>query len=115
MPVFEKINQNAVEHIFTLSRIQEREDAYLEELSAKFLKKCVKIQKGKILLDLTMFLRYNKTIKFRILRNILPQNRYTSHINLIMHKILSSDASVYRLSSDWFFKIKSNKAYFIAG
>jgi tRNA(Ile)-lysidine synthase len=114
MPIIEEINQNAVEHIFTLSRIQKREDKYLEEISTKFLKKCVKIRRNQIQLDLKVFLRYNETVKFRILKSILPQNRCNSHINLIMHKILSSDTSIYRLSSAWVFKIKSNKAYFIS-
>ncbi|BAV58763.1 hypothetical protein AGMMS49573_08610 [Endomicrobiia bacterium] len=113
MPVFEKINPMAVEHIFALSCIQSRENAYLEEVSAKFLKKCVKKQKNQILLDLKTFLRYNKTIQFRILKNLLPQKKYNSHINLIMRKIVLSDTSVYRLSAVWIFKIKSDKACFI--
>jgi tRNA(Ile)-lysidine synthase len=111
MPVCEKINPMTVEHIFALSCIQAREDAYLEEISNKLLKKCVNIQKNQILLDLTTFLRYNETIRFRILKNILPKKKYNSHINLIMHKILSSDVSEYALSADWIFKIRSNKAY----
>jgi tRNA(Ile)-lysidine synthase len=113
MPVFEKINPMAVEHIFALSCIQYRENAYLEEISAKFLKKCAKKQKNRILFDLKTFLRYNETIRFRILKNLLPQKKYNSHINLIMRKILLSDTSVYRLSAGWIFKIKLDKACFI--
>ncbi|MDR3092579.1 MAG: tRNA lysidine(34) synthetase TilS [Endomicrobium sp.] len=113
VPVLEKINPMAIEHIFALSCIQARETAYLEEVSIKFLKKCVKLQKNQILLDLKAFLRYNETIRFRILKNILPQKKYNSHISLIMHRILLSDVSVYRLSAEWTFKIKSDKAYFI--
>ncbi|MDR3256371.1 MAG: tRNA lysidine(34) synthetase TilS [Endomicrobium sp.] len=113
MPIFEKINHKAVEHIFDLSCIQTREDAYLEEISSNFIKKCVKMQKNQILLDLIMFLRYNKAIQFRILKSILPQKKYSLCINLIMHKILSADVSIYRLSADWIFKIKPQKAYFI--
>jgi tRNA(Ile)-lysidine synthase len=113
MPIFEKINPMAIEHIFTLSCIQTRENAYLEEISIKFLKKCVRIQKNKIVLDLTMFLQYNEAIRFRILKNVLPQKKYSSCVNLIMRKILLSDASVYKLSAHWIFKIKSNKACFI--
>jgi tRNA(Ile)-lysidine synthase len=113
MPVCEEINPMVVEHIFALSCIQTREDAYLEAVSDKFLKKCAKVQKNQILLDLAVFLRYNETVRFRILKNILPQKKYNLYINLIMHKILSSDMSVYRFSDEWIFKIKSNKAYFI--
>jgi tRNA(Ile)-lysidine synthase len=113
MPVFEKINPMSVEHIFALSCIQYRENAYLEEISAKFLKKCAKKQKNRILLDLKMFLRYNETIRFRILKNLLPQKKYNVHINTIMRKILLSDTSVYRLSASWVFKIKLGKVCFI--
>jgi tRNA(Ile)-lysidine synthase len=113
MPVFEKINPMAVEHIFALSCIQYRENAYLEEISAKFLKKCAKKQKNRISLDLKTFLQYNKAIQFRILKNLLPQKKYNSHINLIMRKILLTDTSIYRLSTGWIFKIKSDKACFI--
>jgi tRNA(Ile)-lysidine synthase len=113
MPVFEKINSMAVEHIFALSCIQYRENAYLEEISDKFLKKCAKKQKNQILLDLKTFLRYNEAIRFRILKSLFPQKKYNSRISLVMRKILLSDASVYRLSADWIFKIKSDKACFI--
>jgi tRNA(Ile)-lysidine synthase len=113
MPVFEKINPMAVEHIFALSCIQSRENAYLEGISDKFLKKCVKKQKNQILLDLKIFLRYNEAVQFRILKNLLPQKKYNLHINLIMHKIVLAGASIYRLSDDWIFKIKAGKAYFI--
>jgi tRNA(Ile)-lysidine synthase len=113
LPICEKINPKAVEHIFALSCIQAREDAYLEAVLDKFLKKCAKMQKNQILLDLTVFLRYNEAIRYKILMRILPQKKYSSHINLIMHKILSLDMSVYRLSSEWVFKIKSNSAYFV--
>ena len=113
--VCEKINSMAVEHIFSLSCIQSRENRFLNEISTKYLKKCVRFQKNRILLDLTMFLRYNEAVRFRILRDILPQKRYTLCINLIMCKILSLDKSVYRLSGDWFFKIKAKKAYFLKG
>lgn len=113
MPICEKINPMTVEHIFALSCIQAREDTYLEEISNKLLKRCVKIQKNRISLDLIVFLRYNEAIRFRILRNILPQKKYNSCINLIMHKVLSLDVCEYVLSADWIFKIISNKAYFI--
>jgi tRNA(Ile)-lysidine synthase len=113
IPICEKINPMAIEHIFSLSCIQARERAYLEEISSKYSKKCIEVQKNRILLDLTRFLRYNVAVRFRILKNILPQKRYSLHINLLMQKILSLDAPTYRLSADWVFKIKSNKAYFI--
>jgi len=113
IPVFEKINPMAVEHIFNLSCIQARENKYLEELSNNFIKKYVKVQKNEILLDLTIFLQYNEAVQFRIIKNILPEKNYSSYINLIVRKILSSDVFVYRISDNWIFEIKSNKVYFI--
>jgi tRNA(Ile)-lysidine synthase TilS/MesJ len=114
IPLCEEINTMAVEHIFNLSRIQTMEDAYLQKVTLKYLKKCVKVGKKQILLDLTMFLQYNEAIQYRILKTVLPQKRYNSYINLIMHKILSSDLSIYKISDDWSFCLKpNNKAYFI--
>ena len=113
IPAFERINPMFVEHIFDLSCIQNRENAYLNEISIGFLSKCVKLGKNRILLDLAMFLQYNKAIQFRILKNILPQRKYNSYINFIMHKILSSDKTTFKLSSDWIFKMTSEKVYFI--
>ncbi|MDR3195249.1 MAG: tRNA lysidine(34) synthetase TilS [Endomicrobium sp.] len=116
IPLCEEINTMAVEHIFNLSRIQTIEDAYLEEITLKYLRKCAKVSKKRVLLDLTMFLRYNKAIQYRILKNILPQKKYNSYINLIMRKILSSDLSVYKISDEWSFCVKpNNRAYFIKG
>ncbi|MCL2390935.1 MAG: hypothetical protein FWC88_05875, partial [Endomicrobia bacterium] len=112
IPSFEKINPMVIEHIFSLSRIQSREDAFLHEISERFLKKCVKTSKNKILLDLTMFLRYNEAIRYRVLKLILPDKKYSLQINLIMEKILNSDKPIYRISSDWIFKMTRDKAIF---
>lgn len=112
IPLFEKLNPSAIEHIFTLSTIQAREDAYLEEISISFAKKCAKFEKNRILLDLTMFLRYNEAVRFRVLKIIIPDKKYNIPINLIMSKILSSDKKPYKLSSKWTFSIRSKKAVF---
>ncbi|MDR1511435.1 MAG: tRNA lysidine(34) synthetase TilS [Endomicrobium sp.] len=114
IPIFEKINPMFVEHIFDLTCIQNRENGYLNKISTNCLNKCVKFSGGsKIFLDLTMFLQYNKAIQFRILKSVLPQYKYNSHINFIMHKILSSDKTAFRLSSNWVFKMTSREACFI--
>ncbi|MDR1122635.1 MAG: tRNA lysidine(34) synthetase TilS [Endomicrobium sp.] len=116
IPLCEKINTMAIEHIFNLSRIHAIENSYLEEITFKCLKKCVKFSKRQILLDLTMFLQYNKAVQYRILKNILPHKKHNSYINLIMYKILSSHLSIHKISDKWNFCIKSNnKACFIRG
>ena len=109
IPAFERINPSAVDHIYLLSKIQERENAYLEEISINFLKKCAKISKNRILLDLTSFLRYNETIRFRILKNIIPDKKYAFQINAVMAKILSKDRAVYKISGEWNFKVQTDK------
>jgi tRNA(Ile)-lysidine synthase len=113
MPVFEKINPMFVEHIFALTCIQSRENAYLNEISIGFLNKCVKLKKDRILLDLTMFLQYNRAVQFRILKNILPRRKYNSYINFVMHKILSLDRTTFKLSSDWVFKMTPKRVCFV--
>jgi tRNA(Ile)-lysidine synthase len=113
MPAIEKINPQATEHIFSLSEIQAREDAFLEKTALKYLKKCSKIQKNRILLDLSTFLRYNDTIRFRILKNLLPDRKYASKINLIMNAITSQNDFTYKISEKWIFKIKNRKTEFI--
>jgi tRNA(Ile)-lysidine synthetase, N-terminal domain len=112
IPIFEKLNPSAVEHIYLLSKIQEREDAYLEEISGNFLKKCAKVTKNRILLDLTSFLRYNEAVRYRVLRLLMPDKKYAFQINSVMNKILSKDRSLYRLSGKWVFKVNGSKAVF---
>ena len=112
LPAVEKINPAAVERIFSLSKIQERENAYLEEISIKFAKSCAKIGKNRILLDLTMFLRYNEALKYRILKNILPEHKYGVQVYAVMRQILSSGKTPLRLSGGWTVKINNKKAVF---
>jgi tRNA(Ile)-lysidine synthase len=112
IPICEEINPMAMEHIFNLSEIQYIENEYLEKIVYKYIKECVKIYKNKILLDLVIFLRYNKPIMLRIIKYILPKKKYNSCINLIINKIMSNDVSVYKISDEWIFFIKLNKACF---
>ncbi|MDR1928700.1 MAG: tRNA lysidine(34) synthetase TilS [Endomicrobium sp.] len=112
IPTCKRINSMVIEHIFSLSCIQIREKKYLEEISNKLLKKCVKIQKNQISLDLQTFLQYNEAVRFRILKNILPEKKYSVHIDFIMYKIVTSSVFVYELSKNWIFKINLKKAYF---
>ena len=112
MPVIEKINPQSLEHICSLSKIQTREDAFLEEITEKSLKKCVKTEKTRVLLDIPMFLRYNNTIQYRILKNILPDRKYALQINLVMDAINSQSDFTHKISADWVFRIKRKSAVF---
>jgi tRNA(Ile)-lysidine synthase len=113
MPVFEKINPFFIEHICSLSEIQTRENLYLERVAKVYLKKIVKFYKNKIIIDLGKFLKSDLAISYRILKEVIPEKKYSGHINLIMSKILSKETSPYRLSSEWFFKVKENLGVFV--
>ncbi|MDR1195750.1 MAG: tRNA lysidine(34) synthetase TilS [Endomicrobium sp.] len=113
IPAFENINPSAIDHIFLLSRIQERENSYLEEISINSLKKCAIISKNAVLLDLTSFLRYNETIRFRMLKMLMPDKKYAFQINAVMDRILAKERCVYKISGGWNFIINGkNKAVF---
>lgn len=113
IPLFEQINPAAVDHIYLLSKIQERENSYLEEISINSLKKCLRMSKNRILLDLTSFLRYNESLRFRMLKNLMPDKKYALQINAVMGRILTKDRSVYKISGEWSFRvIAGDKAVF---
>jgi tRNA(Ile)-lysidine synthase len=111
-PILEQINPLIVDHLFSLSEIQSRQETFLVEISQKLIKKCVRFGKKNIILDLDKVLRYNSVLSYRIIKEILPEKRNNFQINLIMQKILTSDLSPHRLSSNWIFQIKSNKGIF---
>ncbi|MDR0985074.1 MAG: tRNA lysidine(34) synthetase TilS [Endomicrobium sp.] len=113
IPIFEKINPKAINHIFNLTTISNLENEYFKNISSKILYKCSKITKNKISIDLTIFLRYNKAIQFRIIRTLLPEKKKNSVINMIMEKIMSGKALTYRLSNNWTISIRSNMIFFI--
>ncbi|MDR2191591.1 MAG: tRNA lysidine(34) synthetase TilS [Endomicrobium sp.] len=113
MPELEKINPRVLEHISSLSAIQAREDAFLEERADEILKKCAKIGKNRILLDLSTFLLYNKTLCFRALKNLLPDKKYAAQINFIMDEISSQNDFTHAISANWTVKIKNKKAFFM--
>jgi tRNA(Ile)-lysidine synthase len=109
----EKINPQALEHIFSLSRIQSKEDAFLEGLSAEVIKKCSKTGKKRILLDISTFLSYNEALRTRALKNLLPDKKYAWQVNLLADKINSLCDCSHKLSGQWIFQIKNKKAVFI--
>jgi tRNA(Ile)-lysidine synthase len=112
-PIFEKINPLFIEHIFSLTSIQAKENIFFDNFTDKCLKKSVKIFKDKIVIDLKIFLKYDNVIKYRVLAKIFPQKKYNAHINLIMSKILEKKSAIYKLSSNWIFIIKENNAKFL--
>ncbi|MDR0822947.1 MAG: tRNA lysidine(34) synthetase TilS [Endomicrobium sp.] len=112
IPQIEKINNKAIEHIFEISRIQSLEDDYMNEICAKLSALSVKKSKNRVILDLNRFLGYNAALRYRILKEALPEKKNSYQINFLMEKILSFDKSPYQLSNDWFFKLNNKKAVF---
>ncbi|MDR0890747.1 MAG: tRNA lysidine(34) synthetase TilS [Endomicrobium sp.] len=114
IPLLESLNPKFIEHIFNITCIQSRDSIYLSHIVNTLQKQCVNSNNNQISLDLTIFLRYNKAIQFRIIKNILPEKKCNSHINFIMNKLLtSSSICSYRLSKKWTCKITTNKVFFI--
>jgi tRNA(Ile)-lysidine synthase len=112
LPMIEKINPSAVEHLCALSEIQMRQEAYFDEISLKAAAKIVRIGKDIISIELERLLRQDPIIASRIIKTIIPQKKNAALINLIMQKISSLDFSPHRLSSLWVFQIKSKKRAF---
>ncbi|MDR3049680.1 MAG: tRNA lysidine(34) synthetase TilS [Elusimicrobiota bacterium] len=112
IPHIEKINNKAIEHIFEISRIQSLEDDYMNEICAKLIAQSVKKSKNSVILDLNRFLGYNAALRYRILKEALPEKKNSYQINFLMEKILSFDKSPHQLSNDWVFKLNDKKAVF---
>ncbi|MDR3244086.1 MAG: tRNA lysidine(34) synthetase TilS [Elusimicrobiota bacterium] len=112
IPELEKINNKTIEHISALSLIQSLEDAYMDSICKKLVKKCVKKRSKEIILDLNEFLGYNAAHCQRIIREILPEKKNNFQINLLIKKIFSLDKTPYILSKDWIFKLNGKTAVF---
>jgi tRNA(Ile)-lysidine synthase len=114
IPALEKINPRFIEHIFNITCIQFRDSMYLQQIVDILQKQCVKITNNIISLDLTIFLRYNKAIQFRIMKNILPVKKCNQNITFIMHKLLTSSSVYnYKISKRWTCTINDKKFFFI--
>jgi tRNA(Ile)-lysidine synthase len=116
IPALEKINPRFVEHAFNITCIHSRDNMYLQQITSVLQQQCVNVNstKDRILLDLTIFLRYNKAIQFRIMKNILPIKQCNHHITFIIHKLLTSPSfSTYRISKEWTCKVSGDKFFLI--
>jgi tRNA(Ile)-lysidine synthase len=81
MPLMEKLNARFVEHCFTLSQIVAGEHEYLSGLSDAAYKACVTTKKdSSIILDLRRFILYNKQVRDRVLKKLLPAHKTTQTI-----------------------------------
>ncbi|MDR0915291.1 MAG: tRNA lysidine(34) synthetase TilS [Endomicrobium sp.] len=114
IPALEKINPRFIEHTFNITCIQLRDNIYLQQIVDCLQKQCVNVTNDVISLDLTIFLRYNKAIQFRMMKNIIPIKKCNHHITFIINKLLKlSSFYTYRISKEWICKISGNKLFFI--
>ena len=98
IPYLRGINKGFIDHFYKLSRIVSLENEYISEITEKSMKKCVKPSKNKILLDLSVFFKYNKVIQFRIIKSILPERRSNFNIERLIEWMLDSRRKELQLS-----------------
>ena len=111
IPELKKLNSSIVEHIYNLSSIVNNENKYFENKVNKFISKHVKTQKNKIIVDILPFKRIDDILKFRILKEIIPDKKRAVHIKTVIDWILNRETKEYELSK--ICKIKKNKKRFI--
>lgn len=112
LPALVKINPKIVEHIFNLTSIQAVEEDYLDQICAKIASKIIKKKPNQIIIELKGFLGYNPALRYRLLKNVIPEKQNSFQINFLAKKISLSDKSPHILSKDWVFKISGSKAVF---
>jgi tRNA(Ile)-lysidine synthase len=111
IPELKKLNSSIVEHIYNLSSIVNNENKYFENKVSKFISKYVKKQKNKITVELLPFKRTDNILKFRILKEILPDKKRAVHIKTVIDWILNKETKEYELSK--ICTIKKSKKRFI--
>ncbi|MDR2708692.1 MAG: tRNA lysidine(34) synthetase TilS [Elusimicrobiota bacterium] len=112
LPNLEKINPEIISHLSSLAKITQMQVSYLNELSLKAIDKILSKSSNGFYLDLKQILRYNPAVIAFIIKNVLPINITSFQINLIINKIIHADQLPHRISKQWIFQIKSNKAHF---
>ena len=111
IPELKKLNTSIVEHIYNLSSIVNNENKYFENKVNKFISKYVKKQKNKITVELLPFKRTDDVLKFRILKDIIPDKRRALHIKTVIDWILNKETKEYELSK--ICTIKKSKQKFV--
>lgn len=111
IPALKELNSSIVEHIYNLSSIVNNENKYFEDKVNKFISKHVKRQPNKITVDILPFKRTDDILKFRILKEIIPDKKRAVHIKTVIDWILNKEKKEYELSK--ICTIKKNKKTFI--
>lgn len=112
MPLLGEFNPCMSEHLFSLSRILERENACLDVLVSAALKRSARRGKNTISLDLTRFFRYNEAIRARLLKELVPERCSAAIIERLQAWLEAGTAGTQVLSRAWSAVRTKNKLVF---
>lgn len=101
IPKLKELNPLVVDHIFNLSGIITGENDYFKSKVNAFISKHINIQKSKIDIKLAAFSRCEEILKYRILKEILPDKKRAIHVNNIINWITDKKSKQYILSKFW--------------
>lgn len=112
VPLLEGFNPRLVEHIFNLSRIVGKDNEMIGDMARGALKRIAKAAKNRISLDLKGFFRYNEAVKFRIIKEILPEKVSLSSIRRVYALAASKNRKEIILSKVWRVEKRGSKIMF---
>jgi tRNA(Ile)-lysidine synthase len=99
MPLMEELNPRFVEHCYTLSKIVAGEQIFLSELTEVAYKACVSTKKdSSIILDLRRYMRYNKQVRARVLKKLLPVRKNAQTILALERFIDDKNTRIWDIS-----------------
>lgn len=109
IPELKKINPLFIEHIYNLSSMIKEETSYFKKKINSFISKNIKNTANKITINLQAFNRQDKTMQYKILKEIIPDKKRAVHINQVMDRLKDDKSKKYILSKNW--EIKKTKKY----
>lgn len=112
LPLLKKLNPCFIDHLFNFSQILARENEFINSFTRRTIRNAVHAGKHKIILDLKQFLKYNKAIQSRILKQIMPQNKSAANVEILRDWILLSHNNTLKLSDNWRVKRIKNTIVF---
>ena len=112
IPQLKKINPLVIEHIYNLSCIVKNETDYFRNKVNFFISKNVKFSKNKIVLNLRSFYKQDNILRYKILKEILPDKKRTVQLNNLFTWLKDKESKKYILSKNWIAKKYRQNLYF---
>ena len=112
IPQLKKINPSVIEHIYNLSCIVKNETDYFRNKVNFFISKNVKFSKNKIVLNLRNFYKQDNILRYKILKEILPDKKRTVQLNNLFTWLKDKESKKYILSKNWIAKKYRQNLYF---